>query len=98
MNKGRSLQNLLRDHNVTADDFLETPGITAQIRSNLSRFVDYCRKHRCFTIRMIELALNISYEQLEDKKVRTASYAANDIFANEETEIAELFFEPPSCL
>lgn len=44
---------------------------------------------------MLQLAFNIPYAQLEDQTLRSASYAANEVFANEEPEVAELFFEPP---
>jgi hypothetical protein len=44
---------------------------------------------------MLQLAFNISYAQLEDPALRSASYAAHEVFGNEEPEVAELFFEPP---
>jgi hypothetical protein len=56
--------------------------VASQIRDKLSRFVKYCRTHRTFTIRMIELSLNIPYSDLENDKIRSASFAINDVLNN----------------
>jgi hypothetical protein len=42
---------------------------------------------------MIVLALNISYADLEDAGIKTASHAIIEVLANEEPAIAELFYE-----
>lgn len=37
---------------------------------------------------MITLALNITYSELEDKNLKSASHAINEVLGNEETAIA----------
>ena len=65
MEKPKTFVSLMRDHNITPDEFFNVLGITQQVKNNLSRFIKYCKTHQAFTQRMITLALNISYEELE---------------------------------
>jgi hypothetical protein len=95
MEKARSLDSLLRNHSITADEFFQVPGIAQQVRSHLDRFANYLRRHRIFAHRMLALALNITYAELEHPPTKTASHAINEVLANEEAAIADLFFEPP---
>jgi hypothetical protein len=86
---------LLRSHTVTADEFFSVAGIVQQIRGKLDKFADYCQRHRTFSHRMLTLALNVSYAQLELTNLKAASFAINEVLSNEEPAIAALFFEEP---
>nr|BAJ98917.1 predicted protein [Hordeum vulgare subsp. vulgare] len=94
MDKPRSLDALLKSHDIPAEEFFQTLGIAQQIRNNLTRFIRYCRSHRTFARRMITLALNVPASDLEqDPALRTASHAITEVLSNEEPALAELFFE-----
>jgi hypothetical protein len=93
MNKTRSLDELLRCHDLTADEFFQNPAIAQQIRSKLNRFVRYVKSHRHFARRMLHLALNVPLNDLQDLTLKTAAHAITEVLSNEEIEIAELFFE-----
>jgi hypothetical protein len=93
MNKTRSLDELLRCHDLTADEFFQNAAIAQQIRNKLNRFVRYCKSHRAFARRMIYLALNVPLADLEDLPLKTAAHAITEILSNEEPAVAELFFE-----
>lgn len=93
MNKSRSLDELLHCHDITADEFFQAQGIAQQIRNKLNRFVLYCRSHRTFSRRMVFLALNVPYADLEDLGLKAAAHAITEVLSNEEPAIAELFFE-----
>ena len=93
MNKIRSLNELLRCHDLTADEFFQSPAIAQQIRSKLNRFVRYVKSHRHFARRMLHLALNVPLNDLQDLTLKTAAHAITEVLSNEEIEIAELFFE-----
>lgn len=93
MNKPRSLDELLRSHDLTADEFFQTQGVAQQIRNKLNKFVRYCKSHRAFARRMIFLALNVPYADLEDLNLKAAAHAITEVLSNEEPAIAELFFE-----
>jgi hypothetical protein len=68
---------MIRDHSITAEEFFQTQGIASQIRNHLPRFTHYVRTHRPFAQRMIQLALNISYAELESNPIKTASHTIN---------------------
>lgn len=87
------LDHLLRQKDLTPEELLVVPGIVSQIRNQIEKFVTYLRCHKGFTLQMLTLGLDVTYSQLEDDKMRQASYAVTELLANEETCIAELFFE-----
>jgi hypothetical protein len=93
MNKSRSLDELLHCHELTADEFFQAQGIAQQIRNKLNKFVRYCRTHRAFSRRMIFLALNVPYADLEDQGLKAAAHAITEVLSNEEPAVAELFFQ-----
>ncbi len=88
MNKPRSLDELLRSHDLAPDHFFQIPGIAQQIRNKLNKFVRYCKSHRAFSRRMVFLALNVPYADLEDLTLKAASHAIIEVLSNEEPAIA----------
>jgi hypothetical protein len=60
----KPIEKLLSNHTISAEEFLSTPNISSSIRSQLPRFVNYCKTHKPFSERMLQLAFNVSYEEL----------------------------------
>lgn len=83
----------LRIPSLRAQPFFQAEGTAHQVINNIDTFVAYCRKHPLFAKETLTLALNTSYNQLEDPLVKTAAHAATEVLCSEETAIAELLFE-----
>ena len=77
MNQVNSIDALLKNDSIPADEFLSTQGISTQVRCHLKKFTNYCRTHREFTVRMLELAFNTSYSELNNNQQQKASHTAN---------------------